>query len=929
MYQTQNGNSTNQVTFRAKARETAASIIDQKYRIIIDTSALLAQGAVRTLGGDLLAAYNSTDYQATVSSRSIDHLKHLAAKQGRKQIVARLGLQTLETLSNAGHLVDAKDPYPTSGDPYDVQQLLAERFIQFQMKWRMCLITQDESLAKQVLINANTAMINQKLNVVVYKVTPEGLEEWQVNDQTSHLYLAIPPLEEIVRQFIIIPDTSALMLTNRTNESLIGTTFFNDVLLPLLRRHEKSLVVPERVRRELQKHQNCNSQYRRNQAGAAAKVLAHYEEAHCLSWVSDADELSGAGSTFADPVFIQSVIRFQNRYNLCIITQDTELAKTLLANRNNSCKNHLLLARLHQGGKLMAWEDFLDKGKKRTTNNKNPKTITQPKNLPDDQHLKNYSKHSSAQPIFNKTKRIPKNKQSSIKPFKTFIQPEPENPTPIFLNELPNEDTTVQSTQIGPVKILSRIAEGGEGTVYETDQPDIVCKIYHRDQLTHSRELKIDLMLSKEVKLHNICWPIDKVTNHDGTFVGFLMSRVNGQALSITVFAKPLLIKKFPHWHRSELISLSITILKTIQQLHKINVLIGDINPQNILVESNKKIWIVDTDSFQIEGYPCPVGTDSFTPPERQGHNYTKFLRTLDDELFAITTLIFRILFVGKAPYSSEGGGEASENIRHHRFAYGKTAEGRPPAGTWQFIWSHLHLGLKEIFTSVFQEDKRIPVGSIIRQLERAQKDISQGHSNNELFPDKPYFSKGKTVEMFCEDCPPDENLHQVGSFHYETLRQNGKNFVCTTCRAQRKLSRLTNTRNVPCGRMVSEHCEGEFTISLEKLKKLQRIGKQPWCRTCRNQIFSNPRVRNSRYQSESLCFVATATYQSESAPQVIFLRHFRDHVLMQHISGRIFIGTYHYVGPWLARCVIACPPLRTLSRWILDRIVKWLPPSL
>ncbi|RML94152.1 hypothetical protein APX70_07765, partial [Pseudomonas syringae pv. maculicola] len=65
---------------------------------------------------------------------------------------------------------------------------------------------------------------------------------------------------------------------------------------------------------------------------------------------------------------------------------------------------------------------------------------------------------------------------------------------------------------------------------------------------------------------------------------------------------------------------------------------------QNLLVtQDSTKLWMVDTDSFQIEGFPCPVGTVNFTAPEIQGVNYGTFMRTKEHELFAVATMLFMI----------------------------------------------------------------------------------------------------------------------------------------------------------------------------------------------------------------------------------------------------------------------------------------------
>lgn len=103
------------------------------------------------------------------------------------------------------------------------------------------------------------------------------------------------------------------------------------------------------------------------------------------------------------------------------------------------------------------------------------------------------------------------------------------------------------------------------------------------------------------------------IHNQQNEFVGYLMPRARGVEIGKSIFKKPLFEKKLPNWNRKNLAELCVSILEKIDYLHKRNIILGDINPANILVVSPKEVYFVDTDSYQIENFPCPVGTDNFT----------------------------------------------------------------------------------------------------------------------------------------------------------------------------------------------------------------------------------------------------------------------------------------------------------------------------
>jgi hypothetical protein len=428
-------------------------------------------------------------------------------------------------------------------------------------------------------------------------------------------------------------------------------------------------------------------------------------------------------------------------------------------------------------------------------------------------------------------------------------------------------------------------------------------------------------MLSRTVNIRGVCWPTDLVLTEQGEFLGYLMPKAEGKMLKTAVFAKKLLQRNFPHWTREHLNQLAITILETIQSLHRLNVFIGDINAQNILVKDERTICLVDLDSAQVEGFPCPVGTDTFTPAHRQGQSFPDFLRTADDELFAVTTLLFMILFPGNAPYTSQGGGEAAENIRAHRFAYGRDADGRPPVGVWQFIWTHLRRDLQEDFIDVFRLDKRIPINALINHLRQEQRDIRDNKRNSDIFPDKPRMREGDTAQVVCDQCPPDRNLHTVSRSLAEKIRERGHPWRCQPCSAMRKMAHLENSREVECALHIAPDCEGKTTAANTYLDMLESKGQAFWCRACRlHRGSTRHTVRNGK-----ACFVATATYRSEDAAPVVLLRRYRDEILASSTWGTAFIRCYYLLGPQLAKPVMRFPVLRRLSQTVLDRWVRHL----
>lgn len=339
------------------------------------------------------------------------------------------------------------------------------------------------------------------------------------------------------------------------------------------------------------------------------------------------------------------------------------------------------------------------------------------------------------------------------------------------------------------------ISSGGEGTIYAVAGNTEVCKIYHTEKLTTRRRAKVELMVTRRIVESGICWPTELVFNADQEFVGYVMPRAVGKTLQTSVFVKPLLAKAFPNWTRRDLVNVALAFLKQVQYLHSLNIIVGDINPMNLLVTpDSSKVWMVDTDSFQIEHFPCEVGTVPFTAPEMQGKDYGECLRTKNHELFAIATMLFMILLPGKPPYSQQGGGTAADNIRNMNFPYrfkknsGKGKSSVAPVGIWQNIWSHLPYPLKQAFSNTFEDNQRRPIGDWLTLLAQYGEELRHGKHSDELFPAA--FRITDPVEAVCGGC---KKTYTESKAWFDKMKAAGRSTRCADCKKAAKLKQLAS----------------------------------------------------------------------------------------------------------------------------------------
>lgn len=69
---------------------------------------------------------------------------------------------------------------------------------------------------------------------------------------------------------------------------------------------------------------------------------------------------------------------------------------------------------------------------------------------------------------------------------------------------------------------------------------------------------------------------------------------------------------------------------------------------------------------------------------------------------------------------------------------------------------------------------------------------------------------------------------------------------------------------------------------------------------------------------SKGGCFIATATYGSPFAPEVLIFRRFRDEVLLTSNLGHTLVEIYYWASPPLARIILKTRFLKIAARYLL-----------
>jgi len=390
----------------------------------------------------------------------------------------------------------------------------------------------------------------------------------------------------------------------------------------------------------------------------------------------------------------------------------------------------------------------------------------------------------------------------------------PEDGTLIGVEKLPTTDDTLTDDDKNSIKLGSKIAEGGEGVIYSiVGNEKLVAKIYWKERLTVNRQKKLELMIQKvkEMSANNeridqVCWP-ESCLRYDGQFVGYTMKRIPSdyqEAVSnVLALLKPSIRDLYPNISRKHLVKLCRNLCNVFGRIQRMGLLIGDINARNILIKmkpdsnDNLPFVIVDTDSWQVGPYPCPVGTVQYTNPDiytritERPLNYGKFLRTAADENFAIASLMFSILMLNASPYGGKGEIDIEDAIKNRRFSYrltGKDGEvlvsgADTPDGPFRLMWNNIPYYIKDLFALEFFSQGEITPEQWAKQFSMYFKQIVSEKYTDELIPVL-YFTGGHDDEFVmynCDACGAERNMPAARYKH-----QNEINYphLCQDCQA-------------------------------------------------------------------------------------------------------------------------------------------------
>lgn len=330
------------------------------------------------------------------------------------------------------------------------------------------------------------------------------------------------------------------------------------------------------------------------------------------------------------------------------------------------------------------------------------------------------------------------------------------------------------------------IGSGGEGNVHKVSGKNerpmrLMAKVYLPDRAANVDWVKITELISVDWPRKGICHPVSIL--YDGRRqggrrpVGFLMAAAEGRTLNATLNVNTL---RRIGWSRVELCNLALRVLSMFEGLHGLGIFMADVNPRNIMVdqEDPSKVYFIDVDSYQVgtdadNGYACLVSRQEFLSNRLLGKDFGSgtVFRNMDDELYAITTLLFTIFLPEIFPYARRGVGNLERLNRERRFVFpnGYTDNGEVHRGA-ESLWYELPRPMREAFYGTFKDgiSRQLPEWRIL--IEEYKEEILDNRKSSAIYP---AVDNGRRGPIFREDMPDDMQPETAGH-NYRVCQSNG-----------------------------------------------------------------------------------------------------------------------------------------------------------
>lgn len=212
----------------------------------------------------------------------------------------------------------------------------------------------------------------------------------------------------------------------------------------------------------------------------------------------------------------------------------------------------------------------------------------------------------------------------------------------------------------------TQIGIGGEGVVYKLDS-QLLAKVYHKTVICFERRLKVLALCNSyannmnDLGSESYAFPLQPAYENKkeldllcGFSMKFFRDCPTLGDIGYDLSSREFRISKGIKLDADTAVKFIYNVFDVVERLHKARIILGDVNPLNLLYNgtSNYPI-IIDLDAAQVGQYGCLAWTPEYLDPiiEQQGKNMKGgYTFSYDSDNFSIACVCFELL-VGINPF--------------------------------------------------------------------------------------------------------------------------------------------------------------------------------------------------------------------------------------------------------------------------------------
>lgn len=219
-------------------------------------------------------------------------------------------------------------------------------------------------------------------------------------------------------------------------------------------------------------------------------------------------------------------------------------------------------------------------------------------------------------------------------------------------------------------KDLKKITGGGEGDIYETpSMTGMVIKIYKNIPCSE-KITKLRWLYATKNSMPNCVQPVYLIYNN-GRCVGYVMRKIEG-----TPFL--LFQRQIDSLPKDEVNQFVLGLTKTLLNLRLLQFCVTDLSAGNVMIDSVKKIRIIDSDGNEFCCYPGGAYTVPYGHPDLALENANQRLRLREYADFAYAVMLYQCLMETFHPLQQKGFEDSGEQSdwKKYKFPFANDRQG-------------------------------------------------------------------------------------------------------------------------------------------------------------------------------------------------------------------------------------------------------------